>query len=274
MAESIQETVDVLITFRSHIESLLASPDSGELFATVKTLWEWLEASDEVQKSFIEEAVLSKAVDAEPFRLAQRRYEQHNEQISAQKLLSSSNSTSLYKRLRHSDRFLRATYDNVADEIALLPSFAPTSITMVGCGAYPNSLLHLAELLPNIPIVGIDASPDAVALAQSVISYAGAKQVKVISSLGEEYDFRMSQLVLVGNVIRRKQAVLQRVLKTGGKGIKVLTRVPWSAGILCFEDLEVRLESDSPQWYPVAATSGNIHLLCRTLLLQPAFEPV
>jgi hypothetical protein len=267
MHTSRPEIVERLASFRSRITPLLEFPDSGELFRTMKVLWEWLENTSEAEKNIIEDVVLSGAVDVEPFKTAQQLFEQINEERAALTLLASQEPILAESVPGQLDSYLQATYENVAVELGLVAPIPLTSITMIGCGAYPTTVLHLSESVRGVPIVGVDYSTDAVLLAHKIASKVGMQSVTFIHSSGEEYNYSASNLVIVGNVISHKQAVLSRIRETADKDVMVLVRVPWTAGLLCFEDLR---DGDLAHWRLVASTDANSQLLCRTLFLQPA----
>lgn len=162
-----------------------------------------------------------------------------------------------------SSRFVNATFRNVKREWSLLGLPLPTSVAMVGCGAYPTTLLFLrGEGIGRI--VGIDSSIDALGVAERLLGRSGGPAVELWQGSGEDYDFSSHDVVFVGNVISRKRQVLEQILRTGSSGVRVVARTPASGGALCFEQAGA-LE---PHWRKVAEAPMDRTLLCRSIVLR------
>ncbi len=100
---------------------------------------------------------------------------------------------------------------------ARIASYQPTSILEVGCG-YGKQLACLRELLPNVPLFGVDFSPTQ--LAQSRVHLGDSEDISVALASGlrlpfadHSFDLVLTSAVILHNAPAAAEAIRREVVR-------------------------------------------------------------
>lgn len=124
-----------------------------------------------------------------------------------------------------------------ADVVALLRAEPIDRLVVVGCGAFPATLLHAARDLQVGEVTGIDVDRAAVALARELAQRLGYVRARLEVGDGRHYDYRAADAVYVANQLTGKADVLARVFATAPAAVRVVVREPIGGGRLLAESV-------------------------------------
>jgi trans-aconitate methyltransferase len=106
-------------------------------------------------------------------------------------------------------------------------------VVMVGCGAFPATLLWLRDHFPSVRYTGLDTNARCVATATKLTEAMGLEMdFRVID--GSDYNFAGADFVYVANHVTPKKAVLEQVARSGNV-MRVVVREPTRKGELLAE---------------------------------------
>jgi trans-aconitate methyltransferase len=151
---------------------------------------------------------------------------------------------------RLTDRFARASYQRVKELLVLTDLSACRRLVMVGCGAFPATLLWFSDQLPAIDYIGLDIDPDCVALANRLAQALGRRNLRFETINGSDFDYSGADFVYVANQVTPKRAVLERLLQSATPQLQVVVREPTDLGQL----LATAVRSDLPARFVVRAS--------------------
>jgi hypothetical protein len=110
-------------------------------------------------------------------------------------------------------------------------------LVMVGCGAFPSTLLWLSDHFPSIHCVGLDIDPMCVMLASQLAKALGRANLRFENMDGGEFDYS----VYVANHVAPKRTVLEKLLQYAAPGLHVVVREPTCLGELLAEPVRTQL---------------------------------
>lgn len=136
------------------------------------------------------------------------------------------------------DLFVVENYKIVQQELNLFEQKNIKKLAMVGCGPLPETIIFLAENTEIETIIGIDNNQEAIFLAGEVLRALGLeRRVKLLCSSGETVDYSDFDAIHIANSVWRKNAILERIEKTGKDGVEVLIRIPFNLSHLIRENV-------------------------------------
>jgi hypothetical protein len=103
---------------------------------------------------------------------------------------------------------------------------------MVGCGAFPATLLWFIDQLPAINFIGLHIDPDCVQLANRLAKALGRHNLRFTTIDGSDFDYAGADFVDVANQVVPKRAVLKRLLQYATPQLQVVVREPTHLGEL------------------------------------------
>ncbi len=132
-------------------------------------------------------------------------------------------------------------YAGVGAELATLAGRTFDRAVVVGCGAYPETMIALGDHgVVTDRGVALDRDPVTVRLANKILSRHRAAwpgtTVRAHAADGRHFDYREVGLVFLANGLTGKRAVLEQVARTGPPDIAVLARTPVGLARLLYED--------------------------------------
>jgi hypothetical protein len=203
------------------------------------------------------------------FRTCQQRYLALRERQAADELLRawdgkqrpevgpwSSSGGAIYRRLAG------------LNELASLSNC--TRFVMVGCGAFPATLIYAHLHCPKARIVGLDLDPGIFRVAQQVLHASRASRVDLRCHDASDFDYANSDVVYLANQVRGKRAVLSRVAETAGPEARVVVREPVGAGKLLAECVS---DDPPPPFVMVRQGRASPQFLSRDVLLTSVGKP-
>lgn len=180
----------------------------------------------------------------------QRRYLAFKERLAAEHLsqVLAESSDSIGDQL--TDRFARDSYQRVKELRVLADLGACRRLVMVGCGAFPATLLWFSDQLPAIDYIGLDIEPDCVLLANRMAGALGRRNLRFKTVDGCDFDYSGADFVYVANQVAPKRKVLERLLQYATPQLQVVVREPTHLGEL----LAAPVRSDLPPGFAVCAS--------------------
>jgi SAM-dependent methyltransferase len=142
-----------------------------------------------------------------------------------------------------SNCFAREAYNRVGDLEQLVQIRDCQTIVMVGCGAFPATLLWLRDHFPGARFTGIDLDLNCVERAAQLTKAMGIETMEFKVMDGRHYDFEGVDFVYVANQVVPKKAVLQRIGRSRCV-LHVVVREPTRKGELLAEAVRYDLPSD------------------------------
>ena len=146
----------------------------------------------------------------------------------------------------------RKIYDRVEDLRTLVDFRDCQSAVVVGCGAFPATLLWLRDNFPAIRYVGLDIDPGCVKMAAELVIALGFGNVQCTAFDGRNYDYSGIDFVYVANHVVPKRAVLEHIARSPSVR-QVVVREPTPLGELVAEAVRPNL----PPVF-VADTAGSV----------------
>jgi 16S rRNA G1207 methylase RsmC len=175
------------------------------------------------------------------FSQCQRRYLALKERDASEEILGAANGNR-YAVENMSNQFGRDVYDRVGDLRHMLRLRKCRNIVMVGCGAFPATLIWLSNHFPETRCTGIDVDHRCVEAAAQVTKAMRIENVQFETIDGSHYDFDGVDFVYVANQVIPKKAVLRQV----GRSVSVshvVVREPAPRGELLAEAVRYDLPS-------------------------------
>jgi Methyltransferase domain len=172
--------------------------------------------------------------------------------------------------------FARSPYPPTAGRMAVNPTFNPSSslrtlldfrdcknVVMIGCGAFPATLLWLRDNFPTLRYVGLDIDPDCVEMATELVAALGIDNVHFESIDGRQYDYSGADFVYVANYVTPKRAVLEQIARSTSVR-RVVVREPTRGGELLAEAVRF----DLPSVFVADAAGAEVGIMMYDLLLR------
>jgi hypothetical protein len=127
--------------------------------------------------------------------------------------------------------FAEVAYNRVVDMFDFDDFDSCKHLTMVGCGPFPMTVLHIINKYPDMKIDAIDIDPEAISITEKLIKQLGLQaSVKLHCNNGLDHDYSASSIVYIANLVRPKAKVLDTVWKNCEKSTLVVLRDPTKAG--------------------------------------------
>jgi hypothetical protein len=165
------------------------------------------------------------------FTQCQRRYLATKEQQESEVMMAGAKGAADSVIASVPKGFGRDAYRRVGDLIDMVP--ACRNVVMVGCGAFPATLLWLRDHFPSVRYTGLDTNARCVATATKLTEAMGLEMdFRVID--GSDYNFAGADFVYVANHVTPKKAVLEQVARSGNV-MRVVVREPTRKGELLAE---------------------------------------
>ncbi len=134
-------------------------------------------------------------------------------------------------------RLTRHNYEMARTEARLIDLDEPRTVTMVGCGVFPSTLIFLAENTAIPSLVGIDQDIEVVEHARSLIARTGHR-ISFECCPGDQFDFSRSDLIYIANGTNGKSRVLAHAAAVCPGGAQIVVRIPFGPGRLFYEALD------------------------------------
>lgn len=148
------------------------------------------------------------------------------------------------------DRFAQDSYQRVKELLVLADLGACRRLVMVGCGAFPATLLWFSDQLPAIDYIGLDIDPDCVELANRLAAALGRHNLRFTTIDGSDFDYSGADFVYVANQVVPKRTVLERLLQYATPQLQVVVREPTHLGEL----LATPVRPDLPAGFAIRAS--------------------
>jgi len=127
------------------------------------------------------------------------------------------------------DGFGREAYERVSGLIGMLPAYS--RMVMVGCGAFPATLLWLRDQFSKSFHLGLDLDAQCVETARKLAEIMGFNDMSFKVMDGKDYDYDGVEFVYVANQVISKKSVLNQVSRSGSVA-RVVVREPTRKGEL------------------------------------------
>jgi hypothetical protein len=145
--------------------------------------------------------------------------------------------------------FASASYERVRDLGRLVDLSACRRGAVIGCGAFPATLLWLRDHHPLLECVGIDIDPTSVTLAGRLVERLALADFTLMRADGCAVDYADFDFIYVANQVTPKGRALERIAATADADVRVVVRNPYGLGWLLAECVRDRL----PERFWVAA---------------------
>lgn len=137
------------------------------------------------------------------------------------------------------DYFHQQNFDLAAQETRRLTvhTEACRNLVMVGCGAFPHTLICAALTNDDLICTGLDYDNSSLVLAHKVRQHLGlTSRIHYVTQNGDVFDYHDHDLIIIANIVSPKAAVLKRVVYTSRKGAIVVVRNPVTFGEVLWDD--------------------------------------
>ena len=123
----------------------------------------------------------------------------------------------------------------VKRELSLLDGNIPQRVLFVGSGPLPISAFHIQRVIQR-PVDCLDRNSSAVAISREVIEKLGlSESLRVFNGLGERFDIKEYDLILVALLASPKRRILRNLRKKAGPSCRILCRTSFSLRTLVYE---------------------------------------
>lgn len=183
------------------------------------------------------------------FSISQKRYLAIKELDSNNKLIKYEPQSSSDFSSTLPDSFSINSYERVQDLIDFVDFSQCKNAVMVGCGAFPATLLWLGEHFPNINYIGLDVIESCIKKARELTSHLQQDNFSFHTINGNEYNFNDADFIYIANHVTPKKTVLETIAKSAKPGLQVVIREPTLKGELFAEVVREDL--------PAGYTSSN-----------------
>lgn len=120
-------------------------------------------------------------------------------------------------------------------EVSLLEGQKPRRVLFIGSGPMPITAFCLQHRL-NVPVDCLERAPEAVAESRSVIDILGfTDKLNVITGLGESVNATEYDVVLVALLAKPKKLILENLLRTCRKDVKIICRTSENSRCFVYE---------------------------------------
>jgi len=129
-----------------------------------------------------------------------------------------------YKSEKAAELYEKSVGEKYKNEYETFGISKDNKVLHIGCGAYPLSEIALAKLL-GAEVVGIDKKPNAVKLADDVISKKSlGEKVKIEHGNGTNYPVNGFDVIIVSGCSLPKGEILENVFKIAKKQSTIIVR--------------------------------------------------
>lgn len=163
-----------------------------------------------------------------------KSYEEHTDYIKqkeyevAEKIIESMDGSYDIAQL---GEFAAVAYDRVVDMFDFDDFDNCKHLTMVGCGPFPMTVLHIISKYPSIKIDAIDIDSEAIKITRKLITKLGLEStVTLHCNNGLDHDYSGSSIIYIANLVRPKKEVLGKVWSDCEKNTLVVLRDPTASG--------------------------------------------
>ena len=123
----------------------------------------------------------------------------------------------------------------VKRELSLLNGDIPQRVLFVGSGPLPISAFHIQRVIQR-PVDCLDRNPAAVDISREVIEKLGlGESLRVFNGLGESFDIKEYDLILVALLAAPKRRILRNLRKKALPSCRILCRTSFSLRTLVYE---------------------------------------
>jgi Methyltransferase domain len=184
------------------------------------------------------------------FSAFQRRYLAFKERLATEDLsqVLAASSSRIGDRL--TDRFAKDSYQRVKELLVLADLRDCRRLVMVGCGAFPATLLWFSDQLPAIDYIGLDIDPDCVLLANRMAEALGRRNLRFETVDGSDFNYSGADFVYIANQVAPKRKVLEQLLQYATPQLQVAVREPSHLGEL----LAAPVRRDLPPGFAICAS--------------------
>ncbi|EGG95021.1 hypothetical protein IMCC1989_1967 [gamma proteobacterium IMCC1989] len=127
--------------------------------------------------------------------------------------------------------FAEAAYNRVVDMFDYHDFENCQHLTMVGCGPFPMTVLHIINKYPSLKVDAIDIDPAALKVTENLIKQLGLQdKIKLYCNNGLNHDYSLSSIVYIANLVRPKAEVLNKVWQDCKKDTLIVLRDPTESG--------------------------------------------
>ena len=167
------------------------------------------------------------------------------------------------------DGFGREAYERVSELIGMLPAYS--RMVMVGCGAFPATLLWLRDQFSKSFHLGLDLDAQCVETARKLAEIMGFNDMSFKVMDGKDYDYDGVEFVYVANQVISKKSVLDQVSRSGSVA-RVVVREPTRKGELlpklsatiCQQRVHDRGRGGRKSNLPFLRSASKAGMCCRT----------
>lgn len=129
-------------------------------------------------------------------------------------------------------------YDRVNDIFEEVDFNDCKQFVLVGCGQLPITAIHVMDETKVSEIYCLDISEQAIAVVERLKQKFGWSRLHPMVFDGKHFDFGNADIVYIANMVSPKYQVLNRVIETASKDVKLILREPYSFGQLWAEKAE------------------------------------
>ncbi len=144
------------------------------------------------------------------------------------------------------DMILRR-YRVKAIELACLEIKQGDHVVCVGCGAFPETMIHFLENTPASLVTGLDDDSSAASVANMMVGALGytSKTPQVYGIAGEAYSYHNASVIHIAGFVPDKAAVLKRILATAPQSVQITTEAfPLGMMNILYDNIEDRIRYD------------------------------
>ena len=176
------------------------------------------------------------------FSRCQQRYLAMKEDEASEEILAANDAVRFHAESM-TNRFGRDVYERVRDLRDVVQLRSGQNVVMVGCGAFPATLVWLRDHFPDADYTGIDLNAGCVERAAQVAKVMGIKNMRFEVMDGSHCDFEGVDFVYVANQVVPKKAVLHQISRCK-RVSQVAVREPTRRGELLAEAARHDLPSE------------------------------
>ena len=114
---------------------------------------------------------------------------------------------------------------------------------LVGCGQLPITAIHVMDETEVAEIYCLDISESAITVVERLKQKFGWSRLHPMVFDGKKFDFGNADIVYIANMVSPKYQVLNRVVETAARDVKLILREPYSFGQLWAEQAESHFDS-------------------------------
>jgi SAM-dependent methyltransferase len=193
------------------------------------------------------------AREAELLREYQRRYLSLREAELTRLLLALPAGAAFPAHGEFPTAFGSASYGRVGDLVRLVNLTTCRRAVVIGCGAFPATVLWLRDHQPSLACVGVDVDPTTVTLAKALAERFSLADLTFLEADGCAFDYAGFDFVYVANQVTPKSRALERIAATADRDVQVVVRNPYGLGWLLAECVRNRL----PERFQISAEGSR-----------------